>query len=55
MDVVAEERVVPLECAGDGACVRVDEELVDVEAVAVVRIGRTIDSVRIDLTGLEVG
>ena len=51
---IAEEAVVPVDLAGDGFGVGVEEKFRGVEAVAVGRIVGAVDAVAVQLSGLEI-
>ena len=53
-DLVGEERIAPLDGAGDRFRVRIDEQLRGIEAVAVGRIVRSVDAIAVELTGADV-
>ncbi len=54
-DLVAEQAVVPAQVAADGLGERVENELVRVEAVTLLRLVGSVDPVAVELSGLEVG
>ncbi len=54
-EAVAEDGLVPIDLAGQGAGVGVNEEFRCVEAVAVLRFPRAVDAVAVALSGADAG
>ncbi len=54
-DAVAEHAVVPLDVAGDGLGVGIEEEFVGVETQALFGLVRALDAVAVELAGLQLG
>ena len=54
-DLVGEQRVAPPDRARDRLRVRVDQQLGGVEAIAVLRIVRSVDAIAVELSGAHVG
>jgi hypothetical protein len=55
LHLVAEHRGVPAQRAGVGARVRIEQQLVRIEAVAAVRLVRAVDAIAVERAGPDVG
>ena len=51
--IMGKDRRLPLDFAGDGFCVRIDQQLRRIEAMALFRLPRTMNPIAVELAGLN--